>query len=305
MMSLHLAIGLAALTSAIPVSGWVYSGADRMAGAGIAATPSGVVYFVDRSRDVVWRLADGQLDTVVTGRKVRMLQLAQDGSLIGISRTEHGTEAWLVRSDGGIETIARGGDGLGLAVDREGHLYGWTGAPRNERIRVWRAGADGNRFELAGGPSGHRDGRGSQVRFFPIGAMTLAPDGTMLITAGGTVRRVTHDGRVRTVAMGSKWLSAPGAFLQRIVGVVRGHLSSIATGDDGSIYVANAGRELIARISHGKTTRFYESPRGWRPVGVTVQKDRIYVLEYGDGMRVQVLDRRNGRATALVEIPAA
>lgn len=292
------------MAAAIPVSGWVYSGADELAGAGIAATPGGVVYFVDRSRDVVWRLAGGHLDTVVVGRRARTLQLAEDGSLIGVSRDEHGAEAWVLTAGGEVQTLVRGVDGLGLGVDRQRQFYGWSASERNESVRLWRAGLTGERFELAGGPSGHRDGKGSGVRFFPIGAMTVAPDGTLLLTSGPTVRRLTADGRVKTVAAGSKWLKPRSSILQRLLGVVRGHLASITTDASGVIYVANAGRELVARVEGGEATSFYESPRGWRPVGVSAQQDRIYVLEYGEGVRVSVLDRR-GKATSLVELPAA
>lgn len=302
-MSLHLALGLAsAVAAAIPASDWVHS-SDRMGGAGIAATPEGVVYFVDRGRDVVWRLDDGRLEAVLRGRHVRQLQLAADGSLIGIARGVQGPEAWVVRTDGGIGMLARGGSGQGLAVDGQGRLYGWTREGR-EAVHLWRASGSG-RFELGGGPSGHRDGAGREARFFPIGAMTPAADGSMLVTSGATVRRVLQDGRVETVAANEKWLQSRGSFLQRLLGVVRGHLAAIATDSSGVIYVANAGRELVAKVVRGRATPIYESPRGWRPVGVTVQRDRIYVLEYGAGVRIQVLDRRGGKATSLVEIPAA
>ena len=59
--------------------------------------------------------------------------------------------------------------------------------------------ADG-RFELAGGPQGNRDGKGADVRFFPIGAMTVAADGSLLLTSGPTIRQVLADGREEVVS---------------------------------------------------------------------------------------------------------
>lgn len=299
-MSLHLALGLASVVSAaIPVSDWALGAGDPFAGAGIVATPSGVVYFVDRARDVVWKLEDGTVDSVVVGMKTRSLQLSANGTLMGISRSRHGAEAWVVAENGRVQTVARG-QGLGLTMDPQGQLYGWSAGPDGDRISVWRARADGKRFELASGDIGHRDGTGSGVRFFPIGAMLIANDGSVLLTSGPTIRRVTPDGRVSTVAAGSKLLKPKSSLLRRLAGVVRGNLSGIAADGRGALYVANAERELVARVDCGKATSFYESPRGWRPVGVAAAGDRVYVLEYGRGVRVAAVDAQ-GRARPLLE----
>jgi hypothetical protein len=301
-MGLHLALGLASVvTAAIPVSDWAIGANDPFVGAGIVATSDGIVYFVDRGRDVVWKLEDGALDSVVVGMKTRALQLAANGALMGISRSPRGTEAWVVREDGRVQTVARGA-GQGLTVDLQGQLYGWSAGPRRDRISVWRARQDGRRFELAGGVWGHRDGSGDDVRFFAIGAMTLAGDGSLLLTSGASIRRVALDGRVSTVASGSKLLKPKSSLLRRIAGAARAHLSGISVDGGGALYVANAERELVARIARGKATSFYRSPRGWHPVGVAAtHHDGVYVLEYGRGVRVAFVDPQ-GRARPLLEL---
>jgi sugar lactone lactonase YvrE len=302
-MSLHLALGLASVvTAAIPVSDWAIGASDPFAGAGIVATQDGVVYFVDRARDVVWKLEDGALDSVVVGMKTSSLQLSPSGTLMGISRSRRGAEAWLVREDGRVQTLARG-YGRGLAIDAEGQLYGWSEGPRGDRISVWRARSDGQRFELASGLPGHRDGTGGAVRLFPIGAMLVSGDGSVLVTSGPAVRRVTPDGRVSTVAAGSSLLKPKQSLWRRLAGVVRGHLSGIASDGNGALYVANAERELVARVARGKATSFYKSPRGWRPVGVAATRDRVYVLEYGRGVRVAFIDKQ-GHSRPLLELAA-
>ncbi|HSJ16323.1 MAG TPA: hypothetical protein VK939_18090 [Longimicrobiales bacterium] len=301
-MSLHLAIGLASVVSvAIPVSEWAISGGDPFSGAGIVATQEGVVYFVDRGRDVVWRLEDGALDRVVVGLKTRSLQLADDGTLMGVSRSQRGAEAWAMTRDGRVHTLGFGDAALGMAMDGTGRVYGWSAGPRNEPISVWRAQPDGRRFELARGEWGHRDGTGRHVRLFPIGAMLVGADGSVLLTSGPSIRRVAPDGRVSTIAAGSSLLKPKHSLLRRLAGVVRGHLAGIATDDRGAIYVANTERELVARVERGRATSFYRSPRGWRPVGVAAANAQVYVLEYGPGLRVSSVDP-HGRVKPLLEL---
>ncbi|MBA2704317.1 MAG: hypothetical protein H0U60_10740 [Blastocatellia bacterium] len=53
---------------------------------------------------------------------------------------------------------------------------------------------------LAGGAYGQQDGKGAAAKFSSVGGMAFGPDGSLYLTDGAAVRKVTMDGVVTTVA---------------------------------------------------------------------------------------------------------
>ena len=91
------------------------------------------------------------------------------------------------------------------------------------------------------------DGRGTAARLSPV-ALAVAPDGAVYFTENNTVRRVSAQGEVTTVAgkpgnddEGHRDGSARQALFH--------HPTGLAVAPDGTVYVADTGNHLIRKIS--------------------------------------------------------
>jgi sugar lactone lactonase YvrE len=259
---------------------------------GVVAAADGTVYFVDSFRSTVWRVPPGGAPVAfVTGRNGRMLQLDDDGSLCG---THHDANrelvVWCADPDGRVTEVARpelpAQYGSSFVL-QGGRLIGVSGLSRRSGVHLWRA-DEHERHVLAGGEWGVRDGAAAHARFLPIGGMTRAADGALLVTSGSTVRRVAPDGSVTTLSAGERLLRPRHSLLTRLVGEVPGHLTGIAEAANGEIYVANPGRGAVVRIdAEGRADDIVTTGGGWSPTGVATAAGYIYVLEYGPGVRVR------------------
>lgn len=93
---------------------------------------------------------------------------------------------------------------------------------------------------------GSTDGTGANARFLNARAITRAADGSLYVTDGHSVRRVTPEGEVTTIA-GSAFSSgstdANGTSARFLVP------SGITFANDGFLYVADTGNHTIRRIS--------------------------------------------------------
>jgi DNA-binding beta-propeller fold protein YncE len=283
----------------------------RPATSGIVAAGDGTIYFVDRFHSTVWRVAPGGEPVAfvaeVTGGA---LQIGPDGDLYGTHEDADGRlVVWRADTRGRVSTAVRpelpGQYGHAFTIDGAGDVIAYSGTDRRSGVRLWRAGSR-HRELLAGGSLGSRDGIGSDARFLPIGGMTRAADGSLLVTSGSTVRRIDPNGTVTTIASGDRLLQPRHAFLARLLGDNRSHLSGIAAADDGTIYVTNTGRGTVVRIAcDGSIADVARSPDGWTPTGVAVANGLVYVLEYGAGVRVRsIRPGHHDAVVALVRAPA-
>jgi len=259
---------------------------------GIVAADDGTIYFVDSFHNTVWRVQPGRgVSAFVTGRNGKSLQIDDDGYIYGTHREKGRVQGWRADAAGNVVELSRAEvpeqSGHAFVVGGNGELIGWTGTTRRSGIRLWRA-REHQRQLVAGGEYGSRDGLGADARFLPIGGMMMTPEGELLVTSGASVRRVSLDGSVSSIAAGDPLLRPRGSIFARLVGDPQGHLTGIAQGDDGSIYVANTARGAIVRIRpDGTTQAIAVSDDGWTPTGVTVASGAVYVLEYGAGVRVR------------------
>lgn len=262
---------------------------------GIVATESGTIFFVDSFHRTVWRLEPGRgLSAFVSGFNGRALQVDEDGNLYGTHEDASGrVNIWRADCRGNIAELAHNEVpqyGHAFVVEEDGDVIASSGSGKRTGVRLWRA-SEHESHLIAGGEMGFRDGPGAKARFFPIGSMTLAPNGELLVTSGHTIRRVGADGSVTTIAADDRLLKPRSTFLSRLLGSVRGHLSGIAVGRSGEIYVANSARNSVVRVlANGSTEEIVTSDHGWTPTGVAFADGSLYILEYGRGVRVRRID---------------
>jgi streptogramin lyase len=183
---------------------------------------------------------------------------------------------------------------IGIATDRDGNVY-VTDKISNTIRKITPAGAV---TTLAGsvGVAGHADGKGKNARFSsPVGIATdRAGNIYVADTGNNTIRKVTPDGTVTTIA----GLAGERDEIDGIGGAARfSDPFSIATDGAGNIFVAEMSRKTIRKItSSGVVTTLagrvddsghadgiganatFDSPHGV----TTDNAGNIYVADYGN-----------------------
>jgi hypothetical protein len=148
-----------------------------------------------------------------------------------------------VRADGTIRTIATGIFSPFLAVRADGGVL-WSDIERN---RVLALGPDGQRATIAGtGITGHGGdgGPATKARLAP-GALTVGPDGSVLVTDGADgdsprIRRITPDGRIGTILGGPpRYLGADESPDGRPARTVAIRAGALAAAPDGGFYATD------------------------------------------------------------------
>ena len=179
---------------------------------GIVVSSTGVVYFSDL--ETVWKIDRNGKQSVFrpsVGRHVHELSIDDQDNLYGpVEVYEARTEkyfigVWRMTPDGKETQLQHPIDSLmsGVSIwrDRVGNMYSMEqNNHTKERTLLLRRTPSGTVSTLAGGAYGHKDGKGTSARFGSVTAMTFAPDGNIYMTDGTSVRRVSLDGTVITLA---------------------------------------------------------------------------------------------------------
>lgn len=244
---------------------------------GIIATGDGIVYFADSYHRTVWRVLPGQPATeFVSGRDVRALQLDGSGNIYGMQvDARGGLVLWRADGRGRVSDVARceaaNHGGHAFLVDEHGDIVGRDAVRR------------------------------TTIPLASVGGMTRTGDGAILLTAGSAIHRIDADGNVVTVAEDERLLRGKRGWLARLFGGQSAHLSGIAVDANGTIYVANSARGIVAAIEpDGRVRKVLESEAGWTPTGVATANGAVYVLEYGPGVRVRRIDDNGDTVVAAV-----
>lgn len=161
-------------------------------------------------------------------------------------------------------------------ADTKGRLYFWQHEPERHLSRLLFREKKGALQLLAGHRLGQADGRGAQAQLGRIGAMVAGPDDALYFTDEESVRRVSTDGVVTTIARGGLLALGSGR-------TPANHLTSIAVDDRGAIYVADSATHRILTITGtGQIGTYSFNDEGWIPRSLAWTKGSLYLLETKD-----------------------
>ena len=213
---------------------------------GIAVDDDGNLYVADSENHVIRKITqDDNVITVLGTERFRdeISTLFVEGTS-GNWRLPPGVLQWM-----GPMTVSKNGT---IYFFNESLL--WSQSPEGVIKAV--AGANGN------SKSKGRDGVGGEASFYNPRAITVAPDGSLLVCDGNAIRKVDSTGRVSTIAGEVDWVddyvngpSADARFNEP---------SGIVVGSDGSIFVSEENNGCIRRIS---TTGVVDTFVGYGPLG--------------------------------------
>ncbi|MFN2499352.1 MAG: hypothetical protein ABR557_09720, partial [Pyrinomonadaceae bacterium] len=172
--------------------------------------------------------------------------------------------------------------GMSNWLDRNGNMYliDQNNHTKTKTVLLRRS-PDGQVITLAGGAFGHQDGKGAAAKFSSVGGMAFGPDGSLYLSDGDGVRKVTMDGAVTTVARGLTTRTAEDK--PSLFGASHGSLTGLAVDSSGLVYVADAGNRRLFRITQdGKADVVFRTDPPYFPNGVAASPEgAIYVLEVG------------------------
>jgi sugar lactone lactonase YvrE len=259
---------------------------------GIVVDRSGNIYFSDL--ETIWKLdANGILTTFrngVRGRHVHELFIDEQDNIYGAdvsynpSTKGWPSSVWKMTPAGKLtyllETTEHPPRGMSIWRDRDGNNYfiDQNNHTKTQTLLLRRT-PDGNVTTLAGSSYGHADGKGTAARFSSVGAMFIASDGNIYLSDGASVRRVSADGTVITLAKGLDFKTREDD--QRLFAAY-GSLAGLTVDSDGNVFVADAGKRRLLKIDPaGVVSVVLRTEPPYFPNGVAAAGRDLYVLEIG------------------------
>lgn len=260
------------------------AGSDASFGAigGVAVGVDGTLYVLDHGANTLRKVSPGGVVSTLAGSGSAGSAdgsgaVASFSSAIGLVMDRQGTlyvadsanhRIRKVTPDGRVSTLAGTGqpgaaDGRAaaatfnrpfhLAIDTTGALYVYDAGSYSVR-KISTAGMVST---LAGGTEGMpSDGKGAAAVFDSVGGMAVGPDGALYVSDFHTVRRVSADGTVTTLA-GS---ATQGGTADGDLSAARFNgLGGIAIAPDGRIFVADYGSHTI-RVLHAAEVTTLPAP---------------------------------------------
>jgi hypothetical protein len=304
--------------------------ADAHPASGIVVDTKGNVYFSDL--ETIWKVdTSGKLTVFrsgIRGRHVHELAIDNDDNIFGADISYESqtwvSSVWKMTPKGDLTYLLRpttdSPRGMSLWHDRQGNMN-WV--DQNNHLKshtlLLRRTPDGTVTTLAGSSWGHSDGKGIEARFGSVGGMTVAADGNIYLTDGDSLRRVTMDGNVSTLARDLTTRTSEDS--PTLFGGSHGSLAGLTVGQDGSIFVADSGNRRVLKVGKGKAQVVLRSEPPFLPTGAAVTPTGdVYILEVGftlpnisSGPRVRKLtadgktivvatvgENRNERSTAAI-----
>lgn len=259
---------------------------------GIVVDHKGNVYFSDL--ETIWKLDQNNELSVfragVSGRHVHELAIDGQDNIYGADYSYEApkfiTAIWKMTTDGVFQYLLTPTDnpppGMSIWRDQEGNNYlvEQDNHTQKQTLLLRRA-VDGKLTVLAGDKFGHADGKGAAAKFGVVGGLAFGPDGSLFVTEVGSVRKVTMDGTVTTVASNlggrtaaNKSTALEGAFH---------NLTGLSVDAKGNIYAADPENRRLLKIDFaGKSEILLRTDPPFFPNGVIASPSGdVYVLEVG------------------------
>jgi sugar lactone lactonase YvrE len=284
----------AVIMLAVVAGCFVSSTAKAHPATGIVVDRSGNVYFSDL--ETIWKIDAQGRKTVfragVSGRHVHELSIDEAGNVYGAdlsynpSRKSWPSSVWKMTPAGQftylLEPTEHPPRGMSIWRDGEGNMY-WVDQnnhTKSQTLLLLRT-PDGRVTTLAGGSYGHKDGRGAEANFSSVGGMAFGPDGSLFLADRDSVRKVSMDGSVSTIAKDLNFKTADDK--PTLLGGAHGSLAGLTVDANGNVFVADAGNRRLLKITNGgKVEVVYRAEPPFFPNGVAMtQAGDLYVLEVG------------------------
>lgn len=237
-------------------------------GSGIAVDRLGQVFFLDTGSGL-WKIdTRGEL-TRLSGLKNHWLALDANNGFAGARLPTDPNLDWVITRVGVNPTLLISTD-FPIAIGEDGYLYYPSGRPGS--LQVMRTTPSGETSVLAtlpltatGAPLPHLNG------------ITAGPDCSLYYTENTTIRRISADGRISTVATVRALAGGPS-----IPGTTQHpYLRGLAVDAGGVMYVADNGDARVLKITPaGKITTLVQLQSPWSPTGVALFGRDVYVLEF-------------------------
>ncbi len=238
-------------------------------GSGIAVDREGQVYFTQTNGKGTWKISPKGDLTLLSELRDHWMDIDLDGRF---SRS-HLKDFERITPDGAKPTVLTCGN-FPFTVNRDGNIYFAMWKPGH--LEINRLSPDGNTsaMELQGDTK------------IPIGGVTgmaSGPDGSLFVTDGNTLLRITLPGRVSTVVAKVVVTDCPDDLPAPHV---RGSpaapfLRGLAVDSKGDVYAAaNRCRAVLKITPDGTVTTILRATAPWSPTGVAAASGVIYVQEY-------------------------
>ena len=259
---------------------------------GIVLDRAGNIYFSDL--ETIWKIDTGGKLSVfrpgVSDRHVHELAIDDEDNLYGADLSyESGkfiNDVWKMTPAGRFQYLLEPTDkpprGMSIWRDREGNNYlvEQDNHTKTQTLLLRRT-PDGKVTTLAGGAYGQADGKGTAARFSSIGNIAFAPDGSLYLTDGATLRKVSMDGTVTTVAQGLDARIPEDK--PTLFGGTEAIVTGLAVDSNHNVYVADSGNRRLLKVdSEGRVVVLLRTDPPFSPNGVFLGRaGEIYVLEVG------------------------
>lgn len=265
--------------------------ADAHPATGIVVDSKGNVYFSDL--ETIWKVETSRKLTVfrpgIRGRHVHELTIDSEDNLFGADISYESQKwvsaVWKMTPSGDLTYLLKPTidppRGMSLWHDSQNNMY-WVDQNNHVKSRtlLLRRTPEGAVTTLAGGAWGHADGKGIEARFGSIGGMTVAADGNIYLTDGDSLRRVTLDGVVTTLARDLTTRTSEDS--PTLFGGNHGSLAGLSVGPDGTAFVADSGNRRLLKIREGKPQVVLRSEPPFFPTGAAITPTgEVYILEVG------------------------
>ncbi|HTK39066.1 MAG TPA: SMP-30/gluconolactonase/LRE family protein [Pyrinomonadaceae bacterium] len=237
-------------------------------GSGIVVDRLGQVYFLDTGSGL-WRIdARGAVTHLSPLRNHWLAIDAGDRFPQNRIPTDAGRD-WVITAVASNPTLLISTD-FPLTIGPDGNLY--YPSVRETNARLLRKTPTGGTSAFVTLP---RSVAGSPIPW--INGIAAAPDGSIYYTEDNTIRRVTPDAKVSTVATVPALARGPAIPGNETHPYLRG----LKVDASGTVYVADAGDARVLKIApDGKTTTLLQLESPWAPTDVALFGDVVYVLEF-------------------------